>query len=106
MKVLSITEFKFQRLLFLIFQIFILNKNVYIIVGPAIAHDVKGSQYCEFYNETMCGGEFREDCVEKEQCGPHDPDKRNHCYVLWQYDSVTQKSTIKLKVNNLNKFFY
>ncbi|XP_014214028.1 activin receptor type-2A [Copidosoma floridanum] len=67
------------------------------LLGPISAHDVKGSTYCEFYNETMCGGEFKEDCVEKEMCGPHDPDKRNHCYVLWQYDSVTQKSTTKLK---------
>lgn len=50
----------------------------------------------------MCGGEYREDCVEKEQCGPHDPDKRNHCYVLWQYDNYTQKSTIKLKVIFIN----
>lgn len=66
--------------------------------GLTNAHDVKGSQYCEFYNETMCG-EFKEDCVERETCGPHDPDKRNHCYVLWQYDSVTLKSTIKLKVS-------
>ncbi|XP_058804679.1 activin receptor type-2A [Phymastichus coffea] len=66
-------------------------------LDPISAHDVKGSQFCQFYNETMCGGEFREDCVEREQCGPHDPDKRNHCYVLWQYDSITHKSTIKLK---------
>ncbi|XP_063974478.1 activin receptor type-2A [Diachasmimorpha longicaudata] len=55
-------------------------------------HDVKGSTYCEFYNETMCSG-----CSEREECTPHEPDRRNHCYVLWQIDDVTKKSTIKLK---------
>lgn len=77
---------------------FILTNNN-LNSGPATAHDVKGSTYCEFYNDTMCGGELREDCFEKEQCGPHEPDKRNHCYVLWQLDSITKKSTIKLKVS-------
>lgn len=50
----------------------------------------------------MCT-ESQQGCSGKEECGPHDPDKRNHCYVLWYIDSVTKKSIIKLKVC-LHKF--
>ncbi|KAF7408234.1 hypothetical protein HZH66_002771 [Vespula vulgaris] len=66
------------------------------LLGVALGHDVKGSKFCEFYNETMCT-ESQQGCSGKEECGPHDPDKRNHCYVLWYIDSVTKKSIIKLK---------
>ncbi|XP_032690994.1 activin receptor type-2A [Odontomachus brunneus] len=58
--------------------------------------DIKGSAFCEFYNETMCA-ESQIGCSGKEECVIHDPDKRNHCYVLWQIDNVTKKSIIKLK---------
>ncbi|XP_043286435.1 activin receptor type-2A-like [Venturia canescens] len=66
------------------------------LLGQAIGHDVKGSAFCEFYNETMCT-ESQQGCPEREECIPHDPDKRNHCYVLWQFDNTNKKSTIKLK---------
>ncbi|XP_043267796.1 activin receptor type-2A-like [Venturia canescens] len=66
------------------------------LLGTISGHDVKGSAFCEFYNETMCA-ESQQGCSEREECIPHDPDKRNHCYVLWQFDSATKKSTIKLK---------
>lgn len=45
----------------------------------------------------MCT-ESQQECSGREECGPHDPGKRNHCYVLWQIDNVTKKSIIKLKV--------
>ena len=96
----------FKQLLKLLLSVLIIVDDISIIyhpLGATLAHDVKGSQYCEFFNETLCSGEFKEECVEKEECAPHDPDKRNHCYVLWQYDSITQKSTIKLKVRDLSK---
>ena len=62
-----------------------------------LGHDVKDSSYCEFYNSTSCA-ESQQGCFEKEECSPREPDKRNHCYVLWRYDSATKKSTIVLKV--------
>lgn len=46
----------------------------------------------------MCA-ESQQECSGREECGPHDPGKRNHCYVLWKIDNVTKKSIIKLKVN-------
>ena len=46
----------------------------------------------------MCA-ESQQGCSGREECGQHDPGKRNHCYVLWQIDNVTKKSIIKLKVN-------
>ncbi|XP_014232014.1 activin receptor type-2B [Trichogramma pretiosum] len=67
------------------------------IHGYPIEHDVKGSETCEFFNETMCNGEYKDGCSDIERCTPQEPGKRNHCYVLWQYDRVTQNSTIKLK---------
>ncbi|CAL7934195.1 unnamed protein product [Xylocopa violacea] len=66
------------------------------LLGSTLGHDVKGSQVCEFYNETLCTTSQQE-CSGREECGPHDPGKRNHCYVLWQIDNVTKKSIIKLK---------
>lgn len=68
-----------------------------LFLGPTLGHDVKGSSVCEFYNETMCA-ESQQECSGREECGPHDPGKRNHCYVLWQIDNATKKSIIKLKV--------
>lgn len=67
--------------------------------------DIKGSAFCEFYNETMCA-ESQQGCSGKEECVLHDPDKRNHCYVLWQIDNVTKKSIIKLKVSLINNLSY
>ncbi|OAD56234.1 Activin receptor type-2B [Eufriesea mexicana] len=66
------------------------------LLGPTLGHDVKGSSVCEFYNETMCT-ESQQECSGREECGPHDPGKRNHCYVLWQIHNVTKKSIVKLK---------
>ncbi|KAJ8676304.1 hypothetical protein QAD02_012091 [Eretmocerus hayati] len=67
------------------------------LLGSTSAHDNKGSTHCEYYNETLCGGDYK-DCMEEEHCTPPEqPEKRNHCYVIWQYDNVTQKSTLKLK---------
>ena len=52
--------------------------------------------FCEFYNETCAASP--QGCSMKEECVQFDPDKRNHCYVLWMLDRVTKKSTIKMKV--------
>ena len=62
-----------------------------------LGHDIKGSTYCEFYNSTKCI-DSEEGCSGREECGTSDPDKRNHCYVLWKYDSVLKTSDIVLKV--------
>lgn len=65
-----------------------------------IGHDIKGTSYCEFYNGTACP-ESQPGCIEREECSPSEPDKRNHCYVVWKYDRETKKSTAVLKVCSL-----
>lgn len=69
-----------------------------LIVGTIFGKDIKGSVFCEFYNETLCA-ESQQECSGREECILHDPDKRNHCYVLWRVDNATKKTTIKLKVS-------
>lgn len=71
------------------------------ILGTIFGKDIKGSAYCEFYNETMCA-ESQQECSGREECTVHDPDKRNHCYVLWSLHNVTKKPIIKLKVVSFN----
>lgn len=58
---------------------------------------------CEFYNETMCI-ESQQGCLGTEECVAQNPDKRNHCYVLWTIDNVTKKTVIKLKVSYFINF--
>lgn len=54
------------------------------------------TQYCEAYNATGCDSNSNSsDCFTREDCGPHDPDKRNHCFVLWHNNTGTV--TLKLK---------
>lgn len=66
------------------------------LLGMTIGHDIKGTSYCEFYNGTACP-ESQPGCIEREECSPSEPDKRNHCYVVWKYDRETKKSTAVLK---------
>lgn len=71
-----------------------------IISGTIFGKDIKGSAFCEFYNDTMCKANMSEqECSGREECVLHDPDKRNHCYVLWAIDSVTEKPIVRLKVS-------
>lgn len=69
-----------------------------------LGHDIKGTSYCEFYNGTACP-ESQPGCIEREECSPSEPDKRNHCYVVWKYDKETKKSTAVLKVCSLFTFY-
>ncbi|KAK0174528.1 hypothetical protein PV327_010288 [Microctonus hyperodae] len=79
-----------------------LNIMAYLLLGllgltsDALGHDVKGSRYCEFYNATKCT-EMQQGCTERDECPTPEPGKRNHCYVLWQHDNSTKKSSIILK---------
>ncbi|XP_018340084.1 PREDICTED: activin receptor type-2A [Trachymyrmex septentrionalis] len=66
------------------------------LLGITSAKDIKGSVFCEFYNDTMCA-ENEQECSGREECILHDPDKRNHCYVLWTLNSTTKETIIKLK---------
>ncbi|XP_071444797.1 activin receptor type-2A isoform X1 [Hetaerina americana] len=50
---------------------------------------------CEYYNATLCQTS-RQGCNETQECAQTEPDKRNHCYVLWQ-NSSDGKPYIKLK---------
>lgn len=56
---------------------------------------------CEYYNETLCM-EYGEGCNTTQACEKTDPDKRNHCYVLWQNNTIG--FTIKMKGCWLNHF--
>lgn len=67
-----------------------------------LGHDIKGSTHCEFYNSTKCI-EGEEGCSGREECAPSEPDKRNHCFVLWKYDSSLKESKIVLKVCSLSE---
>jgi len=49
----------------------------------------------------MCA-ENEQECSGREECILHDPDKRNHCYVLWTLNSTTKETIIKLKVGYLS----
>lgn len=41
---------------------------------------------CEYYNHTICQ-DTGKGCNETETCDVAEPNKRNHCYVLWQNSS-------------------
>ncbi|XP_011303317.1 activin receptor type-2A-like [Fopius arisanus] len=64
--------------------------------GMVFSQDVKGATICEFYNATLCA-ESKEDCTYREECPPPPIGKRNHCYVLWQHNNVTNTSILKMK---------
>lgn len=71
-----------------------------MLLGTAnaiVAHDIKDVTYCEYYNETMCV-DPQQECFTREECSPHDTDKRNHCYVLWERNATSGQTNIKLKV--------
>lgn len=89
----------YEKLFFLCWNLFYFN-FFFLHLGStsdALGHDVKGLRYCEFYNATKCT-EMQQGCTEREECLTPEPGKRNHCYVLWQYDNSTKKSSIILKV--------
>ncbi|XP_046735488.1 activin receptor type-2A isoform X1 [Diprion similis] len=67
-----------------------------MFTGTSFAHDVKGVTYCEFYNESMCVDQ-QKNCFKQEECSPQESEKRNHCYVLWERNSTTGQTNIKLK---------
>ncbi|XP_066993322.1 activin receptor type-2A isoform X2 [Anabrus simplex] len=72
-------------------------------VSVTSGSNVVTTAQCEFYNDTSCNKEPKQSCYKVEKCDPPEPDKRNHCYVLWQNDSMG-KPYIKLKgcfVNNI-----
>lgn len=75
------------------------------ILESISAKDIKGSAFCEFYNDTMCA-ENEQECSGREECVLHDPEKRNHCYVLWTMNSTTKETIIKLKVGYLYLLIY
>lgn len=51
---------------------------------------------CEYYNHTLCQ-DTGKGCNETEYCGVAEPNKRNHCFVLWQNSSAGELQ-IKFKV--------
>lgn len=67
-------------------------------VGWGSGHAIVVTTRCEFHNDTLCaetqGGAG---CNETQECEPPEPEKRTHCFVLWQNDS-TGRPFIKLKV--------
>ncbi|PSN46089.1 Activin receptor type-2B [Blattella germanica] len=66
----------------------------------ASSSNVATTARCEYYNDTLCQ-ETEEHCFKIQDCEQPEPEKRNHCFVLWQNDSVG-KPYIKLKGCFLN----
>jgi len=63
----------------------------------ASSSNVATTARCEYYNETSCQ-ESKQACFETQECEQPEPEKRNHCFVLWQNNSMG-KPYIKLKVS-------
>lgn len=53
---------------------------------------------CEFYNGShTCDPVNNSTCTFKEECLPAEADKSVHCFVLWQFNNVTNTSYAKVK---------
>lgn len=63
----------------------------------ASSSNVATTARCEYYNDTLCQ-ESKQACFETQECEQPEPEKRNHCFVLWQNNSMG-KPYIKLKVS-------
>lgn len=61
------------------------------------------TRQCEFFNGSQtstCDTAKNSTCVPnviKEECQPVEADKSNHCFVLWQFDNVTNTAYPKVK---------
>lgn len=61
------------------------------------------TRYCEFFNSSvsLCEESENSTCpprtVIKDACLPTEPDKSNHCFVVWHYDNITNTATVKVK---------
>jgi len=69
----------------------------------ASSSNVATTARCEYYNETSCQ-ESKQACFETQECEQPEPEKRNHCFVLWHNNSMG-KPYIKLKgcfLNNID----
>ncbi|XP_052748498.1 activin receptor type-2A-like [Galleria mellonella] len=60
------------------------------------------TRYCAFYNDSKpCDPNNSTSCIqtpEKEECLPTETtDKSSHCFVLWQFDNVTNTAYPKVK---------
>lgn len=65
------------------------------IVNLSSTHAIAVTKRCEFHNDTMCQ-ELGNGCNETQECN-NDENKRHHCFVLWQNNSMGQPY-VKLKV--------
>lgn len=74
----------------LILHLFLLN------LCYGVGASVPSTTQCEFYNQTACTSANPEGCFSVQKCDSPEPEKRSHCYVLWQNNS-TGKPYIKLK---------
>ncbi|XP_033610094.1 activin receptor type-2A isoform X1 [Cryptotermes secundus] len=86
------TWIQLKSLLFLLFVCF-----------GASSSNVATTARCEYYNDTLCQ-ESKQGCFETQECEQPEPEKRNHCFVLWQNNSMG-KPYIKLKgcfLNNID----
>uniref|UniRef100_A0A1B6CZD7 Serine/threonine-protein kinase receptor n=1 Tax=Clastoptera arizonana TaxID=38151 RepID=A0A1B6CZD7_9HEMI len=73
-----------------------------MLIGWGRSHAIKWTTKCEFYNNTLCDESMGiNGCNETIECERPEPDKRTHCYVLWQNNS-DGKAFIKMKGCFLN----
>ncbi|XP_008203921.2 activin receptor type-2A-like [Nasonia vitripennis] len=70
-------------------------------LGAVQAQDVENA-YCESYNLLTCNDENKEKCVTQQKCGPKGPETHNHCFTLWELNSVTGDSKVHMKGCFLN----
>lgn len=76
-----------------------------IFIGWSAGHAILVTTRCEYHNETLCAETAgAEGCNETQECDKPEPEKRIHCFVLWQNNS-DGKPYIKLKgcfLNNID----
>ncbi|XP_063226494.1 activin receptor type-2B isoform X2 [Bacillus rossius redtenbacheri] len=62
---------------------------------------VSRTSYCEHYNASSCAGDG---CLEVQECEQPEPEKRNHCFVLW-HNNRSGEPVVQLKgcfLNNID----
>nr|CAH0110600.1 unnamed protein product [Daphnia galeata] len=85
-----------------IFSTFLLVAAVALFSNVSSVESTLITTKCEYYNHTICQ-DTGKGCNETEYCGVAEPNKRNHCYVLWQ-NSSNGELQIQFKGCFLNNF--
>ncbi|XP_014228815.1 activin receptor type-2A-like [Trichogramma pretiosum] len=52
---------------------------------------------CQSYSPSNCTGKTTADCFGTEYCAEPGPERQNHCFNLWEYDSNTGETSVMMK---------